>query len=493
MDNTNSRLSLICDPWKQEIHLTEDIKIDREKCCYCGGCVGVCPFDALVLMDTELKVDTEKCTLCRNCLLFCPVEAIEIFPGDKPQHQSEAVIIHTDVVIVGAGPAGSLCAKYLVKSGSRVLVVEKKQEIGVPKRCAEAVDFSVFEKVGIEPHPLWLIRRLYNAVLYAPNENKVRFGARTQLESGCIIERKVFEKHLAKEAICAGAKYWLKTTALNVLMESDQVRGVVVEHMGIEKRIMAKITIAADGVDSKIAKSAGMDSTNPLESYTSCFQYEMAGLRNIDEEAIHLYYGNTVAPGGYLWIFPKGNSLANVGIGINVLTSPEKSAKHLLDSFIEDHPQIFNGASAVEINTGGVPVHQTLETFVCDGLMIIGDAAQLVNPVTGGGIDLAMFSGKLAAEVAADSLQKNDVSKKSLCAYQNRWESMFGKQLKRMYRLQKFMQNLSDDDLNRLAEILIPEILQDLAEGKFSGFVKLVMKKMPSLAHFAVKFLKTNS
>lgn len=473
--------------------MTEKIWIDREKCCYCGGCVGVCPENALVLMDTKLKVDKEKCTLCRNCLLFCPVEAIAIYPDDRPQHQSETGIIHTDVVIVGAGPAGSLCAKYLAQSGARVLVVEKKQEIGVPKRCAEAVDFSVFQKVGIEPHPLWLIHRLYNAVLYAPNENCVKFGARTQMESGCIIEKKVFEKHLAKDAISAGAKYWLKSTALRVLKEEDFIRGVVVEHMGVEKKIIAKVTVAADGVDSKIAKSAGLDTVNPLKSYMSCFQYEMAGLSNIDEEAIHLYYGNTIAPGGYLWIFPKGNSIANVGVGINVLKSCDKSAKYHLDRFIESHPIIFKGASPIEINSGGVPVFRTLETLADNGLMIIGDAAQLVNPVTGGGIDLALLSGKLAAEVAADSIQKNDVSKKSLSAYQIKWEQSFGKLLKKMHRLQKFMENLSDKDLNRLADILTSNVLQDLAEGRFSGFVKLIMKKMPSLAHFAVKFLKTNS
>ncbi len=473
--------------------MTEDIRINREKCCYCGGCVGVCPEDALVLMDTELKVDTEKCTLCRDCLLFCPVDAIEIDTEDRLLHQPEADIIHTDVVIVGAGPAGSLCAKYLAQSGLDVLVVEKKQEIGVPKRCAEAVDFSVFQKVGIEPHPLWLLRRLYSAVLHAPNENCVKFGARTQMESGCIIERKVFEKHLAKDAICAGAKYFLKTTALRVLQEKDDVQGVVVEHMGTEKKIRAKITIAADGVDSKIAKSAGLDTVNPLNSYMSCFQYEMAGLSNIDEQAIHLYYGNTIAPGGYLWIFPKGNSLANVGVGINVLKSRDKSAKYHLDRFIEDHSLIFNEASAIEINSGGVPVFRTLETLAINGLMIIGDAAQLVNPVTGAGIDLAMLSGKLAAEVAVDSIHKNDVSKKSLSVYQNRGELLFGKQLKRMHRLQRFMENLSDDDFNRLADILTSGNLQDLAEGRFSGFVKLLLKKMPSLAHFAVKFLKTSS
>ncbi|MCJ7579830.1 MAG: geranylgeranyl reductase family protein [Candidatus Aminicenantes bacterium] len=472
--------------------MTEDIRIDREKCCYCGGCVGVCPEDALVLKDTELKIDREKCTLCRICIQFCPVEAIEIGGEDSSLHQPETNIIQTDVVIVGAGPAGSLCAKYLAQAGVDVLVVEKKQEIGVPKRCAEAVDFSVFEKVGVEPHPLWLIQRIHSAVLHAPNKNSVKFGARTQMESGCIIERKIFEKHLAKDAILAGAKYCLKTTALRVLKNNDDVIGVLVEHMGVEKKIIAKITVAADGVDSKIAKSAGIDTVNTLNNYMSCFQYEMAGLSDIDEEAIHLYYGNTTVPGGYLWIFPKGNGLANVGVGINVLRSRDRSAKHYLDSFIKDHPTIFERSSPVEVNSGGVPVHQTLETLTDNGLMIIGDAAQLVNPVTGGGIDLAMLSGKLAAEVAVESLHKNDVSKKSLSTYQNRWELLFGKQLKKMHRLQRFMENLSDDDFNELADILTSNVLQDLAEGRFSGFVKLVLKKMPSLAHFAVKFLKSN-
>jgi len=472
--------------------LTEKIRIDREKCCYCGGCVGVCPDDALVLRETELRVNTETCSLCRICIQFCPVEAISIEAEDTSPRQPEADIIHTDVVVVGAGPAGSLCAKYLAQSGVDVLVVEKKQEIGVPKRCAEAVDFSVFEKVGVEPHPLWLIRRIRSAVLHAPNENCAKFEARTQMESGGIIERKVFEKHLAKDAILAGAEYWLKATALRVLKANDFVHGVVVEHMGIEKKIMAKITVAADGVDSKIAKSAGLDTVNTLKNYMSCFQYEMAGLNNIDEEAIHLYYGNTTAPGGYLWIFPKGNGLANVGVGVNVLKSPDRSAKHHLDSFIERLPPIFKEASAVEINSGGVPVHQTLETFAINGLMIIGDAAQFVNPVTGGGIDLAMLSGKLAAEVAVESLHKNGVSRKNLSIYQNRWELLFGKQLKKMQWLQKFMENLSDDDFNKLADILTSNVLQDLAEGRFAGFVKLVLKKMPSLAHFTVKFLKSN-
>jgi len=471
--------------------LKENLWIDRDKCCYCGGCVGVCPAQALMLMETELKLDREKCTMCRYCLIFCPVEAISIRPEEISEYRPEAEIVQTDVVIVGAGPAGSICAKYLAQSGVHVLVVEKRQEIGAPKRCAEAVDPKTFKAVGIEPNPLWLTNRIQTAVLYAPNENRVTFGARSSDESGVIIERKIFDKHLAKDAIRAGAKYWLKTTALDVIQENGQVKGVVVEHMGMAKKIMAKIVIAADGVDSLMAKSAGLKTVNPLKYYMSCFQYEMAGLSNIDEQAIHLYYGNDIAPGGYVWVFPKGNTLANVGVGIKALKDGRKTPQKYLDQFIEKHPFIFQNASAVEFNCGGVPVHQTVETLVGDGMMIIGDAAHLVNPITGGGIDLAMISGRMAAEVAVEALQKGDVRRRNLSKYQKKWDAQHGKKLKKMLKLQKFTENLTNEDLNKLADILTAKILGELADGNFSGFIKLLLKKLPSLAHFAVTYLRS--
>jgi len=471
--------------------LKEKLWIDGNRCCYCGGCVGVCPAQALILMEAELKVDREKCTMCRYCLIFCPVEAISISQEGILKQHPEAEIMTTDVVIVGAGPAGSICAKYLAQSGVQVIVVEKRQEIGAPKRCAEAVDPKAFEAVEIRPNPLWLTNRIQTAVLYAPNENHVTFGARSSDERGYIIERKVFDKHLAKDAIRAGARFWLKTTALGVIQEKGRVKGVVVEHMGIARKILAKIVIAADGVDSMIAQSAGLKTVNQLKYYMSCFQYEMAGLSNIDEKAIHLYYGNDVAPGGYVWIFPKGNTLANVGVGIKALKGGHKTPQKYLDQFIEKHPFIFQNACPVEFNCGGVPVHQTIDPLVGDGMMIIGDAAHLVNPITGGGIDLAMISGRMAAEVAVEALQKEDVRIENLIKFQKKWDEEQGKKLKKMFKLQKFTENLTDEDLNKLANILTASVLQELAEGKFSGFMRLLAKKLPSIAHFAVTYLRS--
>lgn len=451
----------------------------------------MCPAQALVLGETELRVDHEKCTLCRFCIVFCPVKAISLPEAGPPRRSPKAERLQTDVVIVGAGPAGSVCARVLARAGVNVLVVDKKQEIGVPKRCAEAVEPGTFEAAGIEPHPLWLVRRIGAAVLYAPNEHGVKFGTTVAEESGWIIERKIFEKHLAKDAIRAGARYRLKTTALSVVREDDRAAGIVVEHMGVKQNIEAKIVIAADGVDSMTAKSAGLDTVNRLKNTMSCFQYEMAGLRNIDDQAIHLYYGNEVAPGGYAWIFPKGNTIANVGVGINASRVGDRTAKNYLDLFIQRHPRVFQEASAIEFNCGGVPVRQTVEALTGNGLMIIGDAAQLVNPITGGGIKLAVLSGRMAAEVAVEALRKGDVRRASLSAYEKRWQAEQGKTLAKMLKLQRFTEKLSDEDLNKLADILSGPTLEEMSLGRFSGFVTLLLKKLPSLAPLALRFLRS--
>ena len=471
--------------------MLEEISIDEKKCCYCGGCVGVCPEDALVLKETELKIDRDRCTLCGNCLIFCPVRALFEKTEEPPQQMPAAENLTIDVVVVGAGPAGSLCARCLARSGIEVIVVEKKQEIGVPKRCAEAVDIQVFDELGIETNPLWLVNRIQTAALYSPNGKSVKFGAPSMEEGGCIVERKIFEKHLAKEAICAGARYMLKTMAVGVIQDNGRTTGVVAEQMGKKREIRAKVVIAADGVDSKIARSAGLDTVNLLENYMSCFQYEMAGVHNIDEEAIHLYYGNSIAPGGYVWIFPKGNGLSNVGIGIKAEKRGDQVSQEYLDEFIRMNPSIFSGASAVEYNCGGVPVNQTVRSLTADGLMIIGDAAQMVNPITGGGLNLAMIAGKMAAEVAIDCIRRGDVRSESLREYEKKWKIRHGKELNNLLKLQRFTERLTDEDLNSLADILTGRVLEDMARGKYSGFMKLLITRLPSLTNLAVKYLKS--
>jgi len=393
-----------------------------------------------------------------------------------------------DVIIVGAGPAGSIAARVLAENNLNVLVLEKRQEIGSPKRCAEGINLRGLNAVGLEPDPRWINNKIKGAILYSPGGKQVRM----ELEGmeGYILERKIFEKYLARDAIRAGAEYMVKARALGVIKDGENVVGARAEFMDEDIEFKSKIVIAADGVDSRIAKSAGLDSKNKLTDYHSGFQYEMCNLKINDPDMLHIFFGTEIAPKGYLWIFPKEEDVANVGIGIlGVESGDGKRARDYLDRFIRGHPEIFENSSPIEINSGGVPVSSGIETFVANGLMIVGDAAQQVNPIHGGGIAIAMRSAKIAADVAANAIKEGNVSGKRLYEYEKIWRETEGKKMKRLYKLRMFLEKLEDKDFEKLAEILEGRDIIELVEGRYKFLAKLFATKAPQMLALMKKFL----
>lgn len=393
-----------------------------------------------------------------------------------------------DVVIVGAGPAGSFAAKAVAEKGVRTLVVDKRQEIGAPKRCAEGISCAGMKKAGITPDPAWALKEILGSVVYSPSGKPLVVKPRGS--SGYVVERKVFEKHLARDAINAGAKYMVKTLATGVIKENGRVCGITANHMGKDYTIRCKIVIAADGADSKIARSAGLDTTNPLKDYHSGFQYEMAGLKGYDEDMLQIYFGNGLKMVSYIWIFPKGNRVANVGIGIiSKHGETGKKAKDYLDAFIARHPEIFEDASPIEINSGGIPVGSAIEKLTADGLMVVGDAAHQVNPIHGGGIALAMRAAKIAGEVAADAVAEGDYSSERLGEYEKRWRAGDGAKVARLYKLRLFLEKLEDKDLETLSGVLTSEDMMKITEGDYKFLALKIMKSAPQILPLAKKFL----
>lgn len=395
-------------------------------------------------------------------------------------------ILDYDAVVVGAGPAGSIAARVLAEKGVKTLVVEKKQEIGTPKRCAEGISINGLEKIGLKPDPRWATNEINGSIVYSPSGRRVT----CKFTKGYILERKIFEKHLAMNAIRAGARYMVKTRALEVIKENEKVTGIRAEFMGEEFEINSKLLIAADGVDSKIAKSAGIDTTNKMSDYHSGFQYEMAGLNLEQRNILHVYFGCDIAPKGYIWIFPKGEDIANVGIGILASKSEEGNrAKDYLDRFIDSHGEIFRNSSPIEINAGGIPVSSSLDTFVMDGLMLVGDAAHQVNPIHGGGIAIAMKAAELCAEVGAEAIKEGNVSRERLYEYETTWKETEGAKLQKLFRMRAFLEKLEDKDFERFAEILSGEDIMKLIDAKYKFLLKIFVRKAPQVLPLARKFL----
>lgn len=360
------------------------------------------------------------------------------------------MLMETDVLVIGAGPSGSSAAKHAALNGASVIIIDKKSEIGAPKRCAEGVSKEGLKKLHIEPSTRWVTKELTGVRLIAPNgtsvwlnEEKVKLP-----EAGYILERKVFDKHMAMDAARAGAKIMIKTLATGLRREGDDLI-VTAETMGEEFEIKAKIVIGADGPESRVGRWAGLKTTLKPKNMESCAQYEMANVKMQDSNSIEFYFGS-VAPGGYAWIFPKGDDIANVGLGI-LTTETDKSAyEHLLE-FVKNCPAT-QDAQPVELNIGGDPVAGMLKKLVTDNFMLVGDAASQVNPLTGGGIISAMEAGLYAGEVAAAAVRDGDYSAKNLKKYQERCEENIGVKFKRDLKVKDYLLSLSDDELNSIAD-----------------------------------------
>jgi len=358
-----------------------------------------------------------------------------------------------DVLVIGAGPAGSIAARTAAEKGLDVLLIEKRQEIGDPVRCAEGVNKEYLKK-HVEIDKKWICADLKASHIYAPDGTRIEMAEEISGgEVGYVLERKVFDRALAEQAARAGAEVRVKTRAIDLILEDGFVRGAKLMHLGKTYDVRAKIVIGADGIESKVGRWAGIDtSLKPIDIET-CTQYLIAGV-DIAQDHCEFYVGNEIAPGGYIWIFPKGEGKANVGIGILGSRTGKFKPRPVdyLNSFMEKK---FPDARIIEMVYGGVPVSGSIEKTSANGLMLIGDAARQSDPITGGGILNAMEAGKLAGEAAYAAISSGDVSLQKLEeVYEKRWRATIGHDIDMSLIVKNCFINLSDDDLNSLAHSL---------------------------------------
>ena len=377
-----------------------------------------------------------------------------------------------DLVVVGAGPAGSMTAKAAAEAGLDVVMLEKRQEIGDPVRCAEGVSKAALKKL-VEPDPSWISAEVKGARIRAPDGTEIVISEdRAGAEVGYVLERKVFDRALAQEAAEAGAKVMVKTRALGLLTEKGVPAGVVAQFVGEELKIEAPLVIGADGVESKVGRWAGIDTALKPKDIETCAQFLVQDER-IDDDYCEFYLGNDIAPGGYVWSFPKGRALANVGIGILGSKADSGTPIRLLRDFMKAN---FPEGKVLEMMVGGVPVSGPIERTVADGVILVGDAARQSDPITGGGIINAMKAGKMAGKIAADLVPRGEVDKRSLMVYEELWRETIGKHISRNFAVKEFFVDLTDDDLNRMIHSLDGI---DVAELDLKGLLKVLVRQNP--------------
>ncbi len=385
-----------------------------------------------------------------------------------------------DVVVVGSGPAGSMAAKFAAAGGASVLAVDRRNEIGSPVRCAEGVPLTA-EKLesgfGVRFSQNFVSQEIKGSAIISPSGNKREF--KTGHVTGFVAERKVFDRHLAMAASAAGAKIITSTNVVGLAKgKKGNIEGVVLERFGERLNVSAKLVIAADGICSKVGRMAGFDTALDPHDVDSCLQYEMHGVDIDDPELFEVYFGNRLAPRGYVWIFPKGADRANIGIGI--AADSQTNAAHYLDAFVRSRKDL-QEASIVQTQAGLISVGLPLEDMTKDGIMVAGTAARHVDPITGGGILMAMQAGRAAGTVAADAVAESDFSKGFLNSYNGAPDiKNINASIARNYKIRIAMEHMTDEDFDSL----IAALPDSFAEINAVGILKLVSKN-PKLLKFA--------
>ncbi|MDP8237959.1 MAG: NAD(P)/FAD-dependent oxidoreductase [Candidatus Hatepunaea meridiana] len=348
-----------------------------------------------------------------------------------------------DIVVVGGGPAGTMAGAAAAKAGAKTLILERDAVFGIPVRCAEGV--AVFHlKRFFDIDEKYVAARLEGAVLHAPDGSEVPVASE---DFGMILERTLFDRWLAENAARAGAALLTKSDVDGLINPNGRVEGVYFTRLNKRYKVKADVVIAADGVESRVARWAGIPTHLKPVDLESTYQYLVVGIDD-DHNNIHIYLGNEIAPGGYVWVFPKGKGIANVGIGVLTKYCDGGTAFRKLNEFIANR---YGKVSIIGEAAGGVPVARPLKNPVKDGFMITGDAARHCNPVSGGGIAAALIGGNAAGEVAAAAVAKGDITESALKVYLKRIDKDIVKYHRRTYRLKEGVIKLTDDMLNKTA------------------------------------------
>jgi digeranylgeranylglycerophospholipid reductase len=352
-----------------------------------------------------------------------------------------------DVVVVGAGPAGAATARFAAQAGLRVLLLDKKGELGTPVQCSGAVSANALAECGVPVSAEFVVEPVYGFKVYASGGQALPIDYRDKGLTeplGYVVDRKRFDRFLTRLAIAAGAELWLKSRAVG-LERAGGWAILAVERFGQRQQVTARVVVGADGVMSQVGLMAGLRSPVPPRDLASCLQYIVEGVET--SGLLEVVVGRAHAPGGYAWIFPKGPGMAEVGLGVT--RDLGHDARWHLERFMSESfmRARFARARIVEVQGGGVPLAAAHKHMAADNLILVGDAARQVNPITGGGIHTALRSGRMAGQFLGQALPAAPAaSRATLKGYHDLWHAELGHALAELYQMKTAIFAEADPD-----------------------------------------------
>lgn len=340
-----------------------------------------------------------------------------------------------DVIVLGAGPAGSTAAAFLAKAGLKTLLLDRAS-FPRPKTCGDAIPiaaYEIFDEMGIQTiydANYYRIKRVIHRNMSETESVFELTNSNFSHSEAFVAPRYEFDYLLFQHAIVCGAEFQ-QVQILAPLLENGRVVGLRGKQGEAPMSYHAKVVIVADGASSVIARALNPQRRSDRYTAVAIRAYVET---NVDlEAAIEIDFMEETLP-GYAWFFPTAKRRANIGMGIRA--DFYKKQGFALNEIVEIYRQksyIFDriGTNPLEdLKSWQIPLFSFDTQRVFDGAILIGDAGQFVNQITGDGIYEALFTGRAAAKTVLQALQTSDCSQAALAGFDDLWREKLGKRFK---------------------------------------------------------------
>jgi digeranylgeranylglycerophospholipid reductase len=342
-----------------------------------------------------------------------------------------------DVIIVGAGPAGSYIAYKLASLGHDVAVFEEKSAPGLDVCCTGIISTECCQSLG--PSTDVILTKANSVKFFSPSGRCLRL--QTEKVQAYVVDRLLFDKALASKAQSQGAQYFFSSPVIGIISGKDSIQAETL-CFGAREIFSARAVVLANGFRPKLPQKLGL---GRIKNFLVGAQAEIEA-KNVDE--LEVYFGQEIAPGAFAWLVPTSANKAYVGL---LATS---QAKLRLQKFLNN---LFSQGRItswdVEIRQKAIPLG-TLARSYGDRVLVVGDAAGQVKPTTGGGIYFGHLGAQIATGVLDEALSSDNLTADQLSRYQKQWKAKMGKELSRGYWARWAYTRLSDRQIEGIFNML---------------------------------------
>jgi len=366
-----------------------------------------------------------------------------------------------DLVVVGGGPAGSSAALIAAKNGIKVALLEKESSIAETVRTSGVTWIQSIKEFGIPDDCFNPIR---NFSFCSPN-NEITIS--DSIPRAAVLDVRKTYRWLAHEAEKAGADIFVKIN-VNEVTKNDEGDIVGVSGVGPNGKMTfhSKVVIDASGFPSTVCKAMGF--ATQWKRFGAGAEYEVK-VENVDSETWWLMVGKQYSPAGYAWIFPLGNNIVRIGVGIG---KPESNVDptQRLEELMKKKPgpiKKLGKITPIEFHYGLIPNDGLSRKTVFNNLILVGDSAGQANPLVLEGIRYAIKFGRVAGKVSSDAIKSGKTDESALYPYEKNWRKEIESKIKSAGKVQDRWIGLSDEEWDKELDII-----KELKAEEFLDFIK---------------------